>query len=74
MSIIEAAARQTAVDLKDAFAETVARHLTCSEVESLATLYRALGMQTEADDIIVGHAEADDDPEDLHYASWRDRT
>lgn len=48
-------------------ASAVARHLTCTEVEVLADVFRAFDQPEAARVWISSHAEADDDEDDLHF-------
>lgn len=56
------------------FAIEAGEHLTCTEIESLAALYRAAGMDQAADEIVgptASHARHDE-PGDDHYLGGDD--
>lgn len=61
-------------DAIDAFIQMVAgtgpgpwNHFTCSEVEAVTDLLDALGEQRLSNVVVSDHAEADEDPDDMHY-------
>lgn len=47
--------------------EDAPEHFTCSEMDALAELLRALGLADLADRMVEGHAWADTDEEDTHH-------
>ena len=42
----------------------------CDEIEVVAELLRAYGMDAVAERVIAHHADADDQPEDWHHDQW----
>lgn len=67
---LAAAADAACSAMHAALVEDVAARLTCPEAEALAALYRVLGYDDLADDILDAHASSDDEPADLHHAAW----
>lgn len=67
---LAAAADAACYAMHSALVEDVAARLTCPEAEALATLYRVLGYDDLAADIIDAHASSDDDDTDLHHAAY----
>ena len=61
---VTVAAADACSALADALTEDLAGRLTCSEVEAVARLYRALGLPNIAADVIEQHAEADEEGDD----------
>lgn len=62
------AAQEMAAQLGDQMtASNVGGHFTCMEAEVVADVMKAADCETEARTWLRGHAEGDDDPEDMHH-------
>lgn len=53
------AAVAIATDLRDAFVESLATHLTCGEANDVAWFYREVGKPADGDAILLAHAYGD---------------
>lgn len=66
-----AEARELTTTLADLFLTAIdAGSLTCTEAETVADVFRALGRPDDADGFIGIHAESDQDVEDEHHGMY----
>ncbi|TFD05192.1 hypothetical protein E3T25_04635 [Cryobacterium sandaracinum] len=67
---IDTAAAKQFVDVFTAadFAGDVGPRMSCTEVDALAGMLRAVGADTAADTWVSGHAEEDQEGDNLHQA------